>query len=172
MNGGLGYDSDSASLNAYSTLLFAIYYCFVFPLFSYSFFFSNEVSSAFFHQRSLVLSRKFKLAVKKISSIAWSSHFPSSSISLPVDLCYASKDSCGVCVCVCVRVCVRACVRACLWVQYDGTILLISLLAVFLLLGLVLMWWFWPLCCTVVCPKRWSCTQLTKYIWAIKPHII
>ncbi|XP_016084840.1 anthrax toxin receptor 1-like [Sinocyclocheilus grahami] len=33
---------------------------------------------------------------------------------------------------------------------YDGTILLISLLAVFLLLGLVLMWWFWPLCCTVV----------------------
>uniref|UniRef100_A0A8C1YYD1 ANTXR cell adhesion molecule 1d n=1 Tax=Cyprinus carpio TaxID=7962 RepID=A0A8C1YYD1_CYPCA len=32
---------------------------------------------------------------------------------------------------------------------YDGTILLISLLAVFLLLGLVLMWWFWPLCCTV-----------------------
>uniref|UniRef100_A0A671PZB9 Anthrax toxin receptor 1-like n=1 Tax=Sinocyclocheilus anshuiensis TaxID=1608454 RepID=A0A671PZB9_9TELE len=34
--------------------------------------------------------------------------------------------------------------------QYDGTILLISLLAVFLLLGLVLMWWFWPLCCTVV----------------------
>ncbi len=109
MNGGLGYDSDSASQNAYSTLLFAIYYCFVFPLFSYSFFFSNEVSSAFFHQRSLVLSRKFKLAVKKISSIAWSSHFPSSSISLPVDLCYASKDSCGVCVCVCVRACMRAC---------------------------------------------------------------
>uniref|UniRef100_A0A8C1H806 ANTXR cell adhesion molecule 1d n=1 Tax=Cyprinus carpio carpio TaxID=630221 RepID=A0A8C1H806_CYPCA len=36
---------------------------------------------------------------------------------------------------------------------YDGTILLISLLAVFLLLGLVLMWWFWPLCCTVVRPK-------------------
>jgi len=36
-------------------------------------------------------------------------------------------------------------------VQFDGTILLISLLAVFLLLGLVLMWWFWPLCCTVVC---------------------
>ncbi|XP_059422045.1 anthrax toxin receptor 1-like [Carassius carassius] len=33
---------------------------------------------------------------------------------------------------------------------YDGTILLISLLAVFLLLGLLLMWWFWPLCCTVV----------------------
>ncbi|XP_048061216.1 anthrax toxin receptor 1 isoform X1 [Megalobrama amblycephala] len=33
---------------------------------------------------------------------------------------------------------------------FDGTILLISLLAVFLLLGLVLMWWFWPLCCTVV----------------------
>lgn len=33
---------------------------------------------------------------------------------------------------------------------FDGTILLISLLAVFLLLGLVLMWWFWPLCCTLV----------------------
>ncbi len=111
MNGGLGYDSDSASQNAYSTLLFAIYYCFVFPLFSYSFFFSNEVSSAFFHQRSLVLSRKFKLAVKKISSIAWSSHFPSSSISLPVDLCYASKDSWRcVCVCACVRAC-GACVH-------------------------------------------------------------
>uniref|UniRef100_A0A671PV04 Anthrax toxin receptor 1-like n=1 Tax=Sinocyclocheilus anshuiensis TaxID=1608454 RepID=A0A671PV04_9TELE len=42
--------------------------------------------------------------------------------------------------------------------QYDGTILLISLLAVFLLLGLVLMWWFWPLCCTVVRLK--GCTQL------------
>uniref|UniRef100_A0A672G1B1 Anthrax toxin receptor 1-like n=1 Tax=Salarias fasciatus TaxID=181472 RepID=A0A672G1B1_SALFA len=35
-------------------------------------------------------------------------------------------------------------------VQFDGTIVLISLLVVFLLLALLLMWWFWPLCCTVV----------------------
>ncbi|XP_071386537.1 anthrax toxin receptor 1 isoform X1 [Centroberyx affinis] len=33
---------------------------------------------------------------------------------------------------------------------FDGTIVLVSLLVLFLLLGLVLMWWFWPLCCTVV----------------------
>uniref|UniRef100_A0A8C2ATI8 Anthrax toxin receptor 1 n=1 Tax=Cyprinus carpio TaxID=7962 RepID=A0A8C2ATI8_CYPCA len=34
--------------------------------------------------------------------------------------------------------------------QFDGTILLITLLVLFLLLGLLFMWWFWPLCCTVV----------------------
>uniref|UniRef100_A0A674NJM1 ANTXR cell adhesion molecule 1c n=1 Tax=Takifugu rubripes TaxID=31033 RepID=A0A674NJM1_TAKRU len=33
---------------------------------------------------------------------------------------------------------------------FDGTILLITLLALFLLLALLFMWWFWPLCCTVV----------------------
>uniref|UniRef100_A0AAQ4S526 ANTXR cell adhesion molecule 1d n=1 Tax=Gasterosteus aculeatus aculeatus TaxID=481459 RepID=A0AAQ4S526_GASAC len=35
-------------------------------------------------------------------------------------------------------------------VQFDGTIVLVSLLVVFLLLALLLMWWFWPLCCTLV----------------------
>uniref|UniRef100_A0A671LT41 Anthrax toxin receptor 1-like n=1 Tax=Sinocyclocheilus anshuiensis TaxID=1608454 RepID=A0A671LT41_9TELE len=34
--------------------------------------------------------------------------------------------------------------------QFDGTILLITLLVLFLLLALLFMWWFWPLCCTVV----------------------
>uniref|UniRef100_A0A674BS04 Anthrax toxin receptor 1 n=1 Tax=Salmo trutta TaxID=8032 RepID=A0A674BS04_SALTR len=33
---------------------------------------------------------------------------------------------------------------------FDGTILLISLLVLTLLLGLLFMWWFWPLCCTLV----------------------
>nr|XP_020457481.1 anthrax toxin receptor 1-like isoform X3 [Monopterus albus] len=37
-----------------------------------------------------------------------------------------------------------------IYLQFDGTIVLISLLVVFLLLALLLMWWFWPLCCTVV----------------------
>ncbi|XP_042161871.1 anthrax toxin receptor 1 [Oncorhynchus tshawytscha] len=33
---------------------------------------------------------------------------------------------------------------------FDGTILLITLLALFLLMAMLFMWWFWPLCCTVV----------------------
>ncbi|XP_034057692.1 anthrax toxin receptor 1 isoform X1 [Gymnodraco acuticeps] len=33
---------------------------------------------------------------------------------------------------------------------FDGTIVLVSLSAVFLLLALLMMWWFWPLCCTLV----------------------
>ena len=42
-------------------------------------------------------------------------------------------------VCVCSR-----------WTQFDGTIVLVSLLVLFLLLGVMLMWWLWPLCCTLV----------------------
>uniref|UniRef100_A0A8C0HI83 Anthrax toxin receptor 1 n=1 Tax=Chelonoidis abingdonii TaxID=106734 RepID=A0A8C0HI83_CHEAB len=34
--------------------------------------------------------------------------------------------------------------------QLSGTILFIALLILFLLLALALLWWFWPLCCTVV----------------------
>ncbi|CDQ66767.1 unnamed protein product [Oncorhynchus mykiss] len=33
---------------------------------------------------------------------------------------------------------------------FDGTILLITLLVLFLLMAVLFMWWFWPLCCTVV----------------------
>ncbi|CAL8300264.1 unnamed protein product [Merluccius merluccius] len=33
---------------------------------------------------------------------------------------------------------------------FDGTMVLVSLLVLFLLLGLLLMWWLWPLCCTLV----------------------
>lgn len=34
--------------------------------------------------------------------------------------------------------------------QIRGTVLFIALLILFLLLALALLWWFWPLCCTVV----------------------
>uniref|UniRef100_A0A8C5CY06 ANTXR cell adhesion molecule 1d n=1 Tax=Gadus morhua TaxID=8049 RepID=A0A8C5CY06_GADMO len=33
---------------------------------------------------------------------------------------------------------------------FDGTMVLVSLLVLFLLLGVMLMWWLWPLCCTLV----------------------
>ena len=53
------------------------------------------------------------------------------------------------------------------FVQFDGTIVLISLLVVFLLLGLLLMWWFWPLCCTVV-----SLNFRRQYLWLWFFHLM
>uniref|UniRef100_A0A8B9S3S9 Anthrax toxin receptor 1 n=1 Tax=Apteryx owenii TaxID=8824 RepID=A0A8B9S3S9_APTOW len=38
----------------------------------------------------------------------------------------------------------------------TGTILFIALLILFLLLALALLWWFWPLCCTVVSTDFYS----------------
>lgn len=89
MNGWLAwqwFNLPECLLKDYLTLLFAVYILFgSFSLLSYPFFFSYEVSSAFFHQRSLVLSSKLKLAAvkkQKTNSISWSSHLPCSSFSL------------------------------------------------------------------------------------------
>ncbi len=83
-----------------------------FPLFSYSFFFSNEVSSAFFHQRSLVLSRKFKLAVKRLVPFLGVAICPLLQSPYLLICVMPANTHEGVCVCVCVCVC--ACVRVCL----------------------------------------------------------
>uniref|UniRef100_A0A672PAP9 Anthrax toxin receptor 2-like n=1 Tax=Sinocyclocheilus grahami TaxID=75366 RepID=A0A672PAP9_SINGR len=36
------------------------------------------------------------------------------------------------------------------YIDSDGTVVAIVFLVLFLLLALALMWWFWPLCCTIV----------------------
>ncbi len=78
-----------------------------FPLFSYSFFFSNEVSSAFFHQRSLVLSRKFKLAVKRLVPLLGVAICPLLQSPYLLICVMPANTHEGVCVCVCV--CVSEC---------------------------------------------------------------
>lgn len=69
MNGRLLWQwfnlSESLSQRLFDIVVCCLQLVWSFFLLFYPFFFSYEVSSAFFHQRSLFFSRKFKLAVKR-----------------------------------------------------------------------------------------------------------
>lgn len=43
-----------------------------------------------------------------------------------------------------------SCPCICVPLQSDGTFVAIALLILMFLLTIALLWWFWPLCCTVV----------------------